>query len=224
MAEAEAADGAEVLDSRAAESGFQAAVVEAEGIPGGGGGIPGRWYPAVEAAAIRADRMEAILHQPAPMNLTIRWDSALPVQQALMRRAAGETDELKAVTDAAEKYYVVSIHGFRLPRPRNRSNDTDDQTSDEDDNNRGRNRNTDALRSQLLDAAQLAPKGRSSIYAKDVQIDGFDGSGSIRFLFPRTNPISADDKEVDFILEVRRIKVEEKFKLSDMHYEGKLAL
>ena len=158
------------------------------------------------------------------MNLTIRWDSALPVQQALMRRGAGETDELKAVTDASEKYYVVSIHGFRLPRPRNRSNDTDDQTSDEDDNNRGRNRNTDALRSQLLDAAQLAPKGRSSIYAKDVQIDGFDGSGSIRFLFPRTNPISADDKEVDFILEVRRIKVEEKFKLSDMHYEGKLAL
>ena len=160
------------------------------------------------------------------MNLTIRWDSALPVQQALMRRGAGETEELKAVTDAAEKYYVVSVQGFRLPRPRNRSNDPDDQNSDNDNDDRTqrRNQNTDALRSQLLEGAQLAPKGGISIYAKDVQIEGTDGSGSIRFLFPRTNPISADDKEVDFILDIRRIKVEEKFKLSDMHYEGKLAL
>jgi hypothetical protein len=46
----------------------------------------------------------------------------------------------------------------------------------------------------------------------------------VRFLFPRKNPISAGDKEVDFILNIRRIKVEEKFKLSDMQYEGKLAL
>jgi len=77
--------------------------------------------------------------------------------------------------------------------------------------------------SRPISGKRRIPRG-SSIYAKDVQIDGVDGSGSIRFLFPRTNRISTDDKEVDFILEVRRIKVEEKFKLSDMHYEGKLAL
>jgi hypothetical protein len=162
------------------------------------------------------------------MNLTIRWDSALPVQQALKRRGAGETEELKAVTDAAEKYYVVSVLGFRLPRQRTRSNDPNDpdaQNSDDaEDRSQSRDHNTDALRSQLMEGAQLAPKGGSSIYAQDVQIEGTDGSGTIRFLFPRTNPISADDKEVDFILDVRRIKVEEKFKLSDMHYEGKLAL
>ncbi len=46
----------------------------------------------------------------------------------------------------------------------------------------------------------------------------------MRFLFPRNNPINVSDKEVDFILNIRRIKVEEKFKLNDMQYEGKLAL
>jgi len=110
----------------------------------------------------------------------------------------------------------------RVIGQRDRSNDSDD--SDHDDNRGRRSQNNDALRSQLLDAAQLAPKGKSSIYAQDVQIDGPDGSGGVRFLFPRTNPISAGDKEVDFILDIRRVKVEEKFKLSDMQYAGKLAL
>ena len=157
------------------------------------------------------------------MNLTIRWDSAAPVQQALMRRGAGESDELKAVKDASEKYYVISVQGLRLPRPRNRSNDSDDSDNDDNSQRSSRNQN-DSLRSQLLDAAQLAPKGRSSIYAQDVQIDGPGGIDGVRFLFPRTNPIGAGDKEVDFILNIRRVKVEEKFKLSDMQYEGKLAL
>jgi hypothetical protein len=154
------------------------------------------------------------------MNLTIRWDSAAPVQQALMRRGAGESDELKAVTGAAEKYYVISVQGLRMPRSRSSYSSSDD--SDNDD--RSRNRNNDALRSQLLDAAQLAPKGKSSIYAQDVQIDGPGGIDGVRFLFPRNNPINVSDKEVDFILNIRRVKVEEKFKLNDMQYEGKLAL
>jgi hypothetical protein len=159
------------------------------------------------------------------MNLTIRWASALPVQQALMRQSADQSDELKAATAATEKYYVITVLGLRLPRGRNSSSSyPDDQSSNNDDNSQRRNQNNDAVRSQLLDAAQLAPKGKSSIYAQDVQIDGPGGIDGVRFLFPRTNPINAADKEVDFILNIRRIKVEEKFHLNDMQYEGKLAL
>ncbi len=167
------------------------------------------------------------------MILTIRWESAVPIQQAFMRQGASASDELKAVTASTEKYYVIQVLGLHMPRPRRSStvdaDDPDDNRNggnDSDDNGqrRGRNQNNDALRSQLLDAAQLAPKGKSSIYAQDVQIEGPGGIDGVRFLFPRTNPISAGDKEVDFILDFRRIKVEEKFKLGDMQYEGKLAL
>jgi hypothetical protein len=153
------------------------------------------------------------------MNLTIRWASAAPIQSALMRQGASASDELKSVAASTEKYYVISVLGLRMARPRRSSTVDADDPSDND-----RNQGNDALRSQLLDSAQLAPKGKSSIYAQDVQIVGPGGIDGVRFLFPRTNPITGGDKEVDFILDVRRIKVEEKFKLSDMQYEGKLAL
>ena len=140
---------------------------------------------------------------------------------------------------STEKYYVITVLGLRMPRPHSSTVDADDQddngnnngnnngrdNSGDDNGQRGsRNRSNDALRSQLLDAAQLAPKGKSSIYAQDVQIVGPGGIDGVRFLFPRNNPISANDKEVEFILNIRRVKVDEKFKLSDMQYEGKLAL
>jgi hypothetical protein len=201
------------------------------GFPGGGGGYPGGGgggggypggggggYPGSNGGGQNGDGT-----QQGPMNLTIRWDSAAPVQQALMHRGGGESDELKAAKDASEKYYVISVQGLRLPRPRSSNSNSDD--SDNDDNNQRNSKNqNDSLRTQLMDAAQLAPKGRSSIYAQDVQIDGPGGIDGVRFLFPRTNPIGAGDKEVDFILNIRRVKVEEKFKLNDMQYEGKLAL
>jgi hypothetical protein len=152
------------------------------------------------------------------MNLTIRWDSAVPVQQALKRQGASSADEAKAVAEASEKYYVISMFGFRMPSNRRGGYDSADSDSDQD---RGR-KNADTLRSQLLDAAQLAPKAGRAIYAQDVQIEG--GGSEIHFLFPRNPPIASSTKEVDFILEVRGVKIEHKFRLPDMLYQGQLAL
>ncbi len=194
------------------------------GYPGGGGGYPqGGGYPSGSSGGNNGDPS---LNEP--MNLTIRWASAAPIQQALMRQGASASDELKAVAASTEKYYVITVLGLRMPRPHSSTVDADDPNNNgnnnDDSSQRSQNRSNDALRSQLLDAAQLAPKGKSSIYAADVQIAGPGGIDGVRFLFPRTNPISANDKEVDFILDIRRIKIQEKFKLSDMQYEGKLAL
>jgi hypothetical protein len=195
------------------------------GYPGGGGGYPqqGGNYPSGSGNG-GGSSTDPSLNES--MNLTIRWASAAPIQAALMRQGASASDELKAVSASAEKYYVITVLGLRMPRPHSSTVDADDP--DDNGNNGGQrgnqNRSNDALRSQLLDAAQLAPKGKSSIYAQDVQIVGPGGIDGVRFLFPRNNPISGNDKEVDFILNIRRIKVEEKFKLSDMQYEGKLAL
>ena len=196
------------------------------GYPGGGGGYPGGGgggYPG--RGGNNGDQS-----QNEPMNLTIRWASAAPIQQALMRQNS-TSDELKALQESSQKYYVISVLGLRMPRASQRRSSTvdadnpDDNDNGRNDNDRGDNRRqNDALRSQLLDAAQLAPKGKASIYAQDVQIQGPGGIDGVRFLFPRTTPIAAGDKEVDFILDIRRVKVEEKFKLGDMQYEGKLAL
>ena len=198
------------------------------GYPGGGGGYPGGGGGGGSYPSSGGNNGDPSQYEP--MNLTIRWASAAPIQQALMRQGALASDELKAVAASTEKYYVITVLGLRMPRPRSSSStvDADDPNNNgnNDDNGQrgGQNQSNSALRSQLLDAAQLAPKGKSSIYAADVQIVGPGGIDGVRFLFPRNNPITANDKEVDFILDIRRIKVEEKFKLSDMQYEAKLAI
>jgi hypothetical protein len=216
------------------------------GYPGGGypgGGYPGGGgYPQSSGGGYpqSGGGNNGDPSQNESMNLTIRWESAVPIQAALMRQGASASDELKAAAASTEKYYVIEVLGLHLPRqgsqssrnrgvvdaddPDNNNNNNNNDDNDRRSQDRAQDRANDALRSQLLDAAQLAPKGKASIYAQDVQIAGPGGIDGVRFLFPRTTPISANDKEVDFILNVRRIKVEEKFKLGDMQYEGKLAI
>jgi hypothetical protein len=170
---------------------------------GGGGGYPGGGQGGGQGGGVSS------------MNVTVRWESGMPIQHALLREGPGSADEAKAAADASAKDYVIAVLGFRLPnQQRSRSSDSDD------DQDRGA-QSKDRLRSQLLDAAELTPKGKNSIYAEDVQIDG---SGEIRFLFPRSTAIVTGDKEVDFVLQVRGIKVEQKFHLNDMQYQGKLAI
>jgi len=174
------------------------------GYPGGGGGYPGGGQGG----------------QQISMNVTVRWETALPIQHALLRQGPGAADEAKAAVDASAKDYVIAVLGFRMPSQRSSSRSSDNDSDNDQDRSA---QNKDRLRSQLLDAAELTPKGKNSMYADDVQFDG-NGSGEIRFLFPRNTPIVASDKEVDFVLQVRGIKVEQKFHLNDMQYQGKLAL
>ena len=156
------------------------------------------------------------------MNITVRWQSALPVQQALARQGSLSSEEAKALTDASQKDYVITVIGFHTPR-RSRSGDVDSSDSSDQDRDRGA-KNNDELRSRFLDAARLVPRGKSPIYAEDVQFEGPNGASEIRFLFPKTKAISADDKEVVFEFETQGVKLEHKFRLSDMSYQGKLAL
>lgn len=187
------------------------------GYPGGGGGYPGGGgggYPGGGGGGGSAPS--------EPMNLTIRWESAAPVQAALMRQGGIAADDAKTVAALSQKDYVITLLGYRMPAQRNRYGNSDDQNQNSSDD---RNSQTnDRLRTQFLDSAQLTPKNGHSIYAEDVQFEGPNGSGAIRFLFPRTNLITATDKDVDFVLDMRGLKIEQKFHLADMQYEGKLAL
>jgi hypothetical protein len=161
------------------------------------------------------------------MNVTVRWQSALPIQQALVRQGSLSADEAKAMADLSEKDYIITVVGFRMPSRRSRSGDIDSTDSSDQDRDRDAKsdtKNNDALRSRFLDAARLVPHGKSPIYAEDVQFEGPNGASEMRFLFPKSKAISADDKEVVFEFESQGIKLEHKFRLSDMTYQGKLAL
>src|SRR5260370_2898590 len=152
------------------------------------------------------------------MKVKVRWESAVAMQHDLLRERGPEPEESKAAK-TNEKNYVIAVLGFRVPSQPD-GGDPDaldhDRKSDSQDNDR--------LRSRFLDAAQLVFKGRPPIAAHDVQFEGRNGSTAIRFLFPRSRGISADDKELTFELQSRGMKLEHKFRLNEMLYQGKLAL
>jgi hypothetical protein len=155
------------------------------GYPGGGGGGGrggGGQYPNDSGGGMREQ-------------IVVRWESALPIQHALLRQGGHPGDE--------SKYYIVAVLGLRMV---------------------GENQNTDDLRTRFLDAAQLIPKSKIGISADDIQFEGRNGSTAMRFLFPKTFPISANDKEIVFQFQSQGMKFDHKFKLSDMQYQGQLAL
>jgi len=171
------------------------------GFPGGGGG---GGYPGGGGGGGYGGS--------SSQEIVLRWESAAPVQQALLRQRP-HSDGAKPPEDINQKYYVVSMLGFRMPT---RNSDSTDDDSDK--------QREDTLRSQYLDAGQLIPKSKIAISAEDVKFEGRNGSTAIRFLFPRTFPLSKDDKEITFQFQSRGVKFEHKFKLNDMMYQDKLAL
>ena len=173
------------------------------GYPGGGGGYPGGrgggQYPDDES---RGGIREQVV---------VRWESAMPVQQAMLRKGGRAAEESKAAGDASQKYYVVTVLGLTLPSPGRDADSNESQSADE-------------LRTRFLDAAQLVPRSKIAISADDIQFEGRNGSVAMRFLFPRTFPITADEKEIEFRFQSRGVKFEHKFRLNDMVYRGQFAL
>lgn len=195
------------------------------GFPGGGGGYPGGGggvgrYPGGGGGSGYPDGSSGGAGMRE--NVVIRWESALPIQHALLRQEARPADETakQAADQPKDKYYVIALMGLHLPSRMTGGDQSDSGDLDHPSNND----NNERLRNLLLDSAQITPKGKATIAAEDVQFEGRNGAIAMRFLFPKEHPITAEDKEITFHFEARGVKLDHKFKLSDMTYQGKLAL
>ncbi len=193
------------------------------GYPGGGGGYPGGGggYPRGGSGGGGA----------MPIDGTIRWESAKPVQEAQARlkslnassdsrpsdeqadRAEGHKPDAKLAND-----YVIALLGVRTPGSRSRYNDDDDNSRS---NQSGYNRQT---YDDLMSGTQLVMKNKTPIAPEDVKFNTQNGQSEILFYFPKTSPITLDDKEVTFHTMINRTKLEHKFDLKKMTRNGKLEL
>ena len=198
------------------------------GFPGGGGGYPGGsggGYPGGGGAGGSGGGGGGYGGGGIHEQIVLRWDSALPIQHALLRQGhhpasseddskdASKADGSKSAEDINQKYYVVAVLGLSMPSRRNNSDSSDNDRQSADD-----------LRTRFLDAGTLIPRSKIAISAEDVQFEGRNGSTAIRFLFPKTFPLTADEKEIVFQFQSQGVKFDHKFKLSDMQYQGKLSL
>ena len=140
------------------------------------------------------------------LTLVVRWQSALPMRQAIAKQKfgseAGTSPESKKLLDGDQKYYAVLVSGL----PGRMLGASDD------------------MKSNLLKATTLSVKGKDPISAADLQTAGNEQKAVVMFFFPRTSPIDADDKEVEFSSKFGPIIVKQKFKLKEMVFNGKLEL
>lgn len=130
----------------------------------------------------------------------VRWDSALPIRDALKLRAS----------NATEKYYVLAVAGD-LPMLGRR--DDDDPAASE--------RTVEMLRQYT----KLERKG-DPIFLEDAQATpaNYPGGPATLFYFPRGDSFLPGDKQANFSTKFGPYEVRAHFVIKEMMYRGKLEL
>ena len=178
------------------------------GYPGGGGGYPGGGGGGYPGGGNRGGERQRF-------NGTVRWESALPIQEALR---VGASDD-KPNPDFA-KYYVIALIGDLPLTTSNRRRPTDD-SSDSDDPTTQDDHRMEAFR----DYTTLDRKD-GSIKLEKVEEGSRVGSRGpgVYFYFSRLDDISMDDKQVNFSTKVGQMEIKARFTMKEMLYHGKLAV
>ena len=145
---------------------------------------------------------------PGPsVTAIIRWQSAKPVKQALLKAKYGAEVEtmpqVKEIVDRIETHYVIAL--TNLPRSISRLDPAQVQKA-------------------LKDITALAVKGRDLMHPEVIQLLPGEQSASLFFAFSRAKAITMDDKEVEFSTHIGPMKFKKKFKLQEMVFDGKLEL
>jgi len=131
---------------------------------------------------------------------TVRWDSALPIRQAL---------GTKMTVDLSE-YYIINVFG-EIPSAAPNKDDSNDERKTKFDILQERTRIERKDDPLELKRVELAPK------------TWYSPPGTL-FYFSRAIPITLDDKQVTFVTKIGPLEVKCRFILKDMVYRGNLEL
>jgi hypothetical protein len=176
----------------------------------GGGGGGGRGGPQGDAASADPgiDGGGGGLGAGGGVSVTLIWQTALPVRQALVKRQygaeAGTSPEAKAKLDRVDQYYVLTLGG--MPGYALGAAQGDRKAA-------------------LLESTTVTVYGKPPLKAVEVQVTGGGrGPGIVSFVFPKTTTFTVDDKEMEFASKFGVTSVKRKFKLKDMVFNGKVEM
>jgi hypothetical protein len=174
---------------------------------GGGGGDDAIMGNGGNAGGSRSGVQEVGGGGGATMSLTVCWRTALPVREAVAKAKFGAeaatSPDAKKLLEESQNFYGIVVTG--LPA-------------------RTVNANSDKMKAMVLQGTTLSVKGRDPIAASDLQTGGNERNAVVLFLFPKTSPLSLDDKEVEFTSRLGPLVVRQKFHLKEMVFNGKLEL
>jgi hypothetical protein len=147
------------------------------------------------------------------LDVTVRWDSALPVRQAFERKRGGQTYS----PEQLRKDYIVTVIGL-VPAGRY----IEPQLPGGSSSAPGDVRNPEEMLESMMRYSLLFPRGKPAIRPEDAKLD--TSTGTVHIFFPRREAIDADDKEVTFQMRFGSLSVVRRFRLKDMMYHGQLEL
>jgi hypothetical protein len=133
----------------------------------------------------------------AAPNLTVRWESALPVQEAQLKIRNADAPTV------SEDDYTIAVLG--LP-------------------SRIVGSDPGVLESQLKHEGELRREGQKSIRSTDARVLPRDDGLIILFQFPRSKEITPGDKAIEFHARIGAFDIDQSYDLADMIYTGRLQL
>jgi len=182
------------------------------GYGGGGYGSSSRTYSSGHTNGSSQSNTTSSSGQ-GPTEVTIQWQSALPVQIAAAKKV-DENADLSTIKPLDN--YVVAVIGLPIRAIGGRAASVDsDQTTDEEE--------TKNLENRLKSSTQLLRSGHEALTPIKVELNqGADGR--ILLYFSKSDPITTAEKTVEFRLIAGHTEIRKKFTLKEMEYHGKLEL
>jgi len=150
-----------------------------------------------------------VMDRSASVTFLIRWQSAVPVRQAMIVTQLGrekmESEDAKKFLSQAVTEYVVGIIGVQAGLAK---------------------MPTDKLNEFAKTSTSLVIKDKDPIAAEGAKVEASTkpNMADIYFFFPKSKEITLDDKEVEFVSKLGRIEIRRKFKLKEIMVGDKLAL
>jgi hypothetical protein len=174
---------------------------------GRGGGGRGGGGPQGNSGGNGSSDADAPSPGARAMEVTARWQSAMPVRQAFVRlkygAEAGKSDDAKKYLEKEQPTYELVLSGPMQPLLRGKP---------------------DEIAKSLSEVTFLSSKEKGAVKPTSVEVGKPGRSMDILIAFPRSMPFALDDKEIEFSTKLGTEPVKIKFRLKDMVYNGKLEM
>ncbi len=162
--------------------------------------------------------------------ITVRWESALPIREALKLSASADASPVESSVAAkplapADSDYIVTVIGLIQGgkyRAMGKTADTSVSSSDGESRKNPDAANPEEVLEAFMQFSRLRTSGMSEIRPQNVKLD--PATGAVHIFFPRTRPLSLRQKDVVFVTHFGSLNVQAKFHLSAMKYRGQLEL
>jgi hypothetical protein len=148
------------------------------------------------------------------VEVTVQWYSSKPVRLATQKR---QSSDAKAESLQPLDHYVIAVVGFPSGGSR-RGGDSDDGSDSQPGGM------SESMQDRIKDSSMLTRKGHDPIHPDKAAWDNSSGTRTLMLYFPKTDAITAGDKDVEVQVAMGRMQLKKKFALKDMTYGGNLEL